>query len=57
VNRDQVETVQAVADELSARDLQRAIRAVQTARSQVAGAINSRMALEVLMLRLPALRA
>ncbi|HLG72754.1 MAG TPA: DNA polymerase III subunit delta' C-terminal domain-containing protein [Chloroflexota bacterium] len=57
VNRDQLGTIQAVAAELSTRDLQQAIRSVQTARSQVAGAINTRMALEVLMLRMPALRA
>jgi DNA polymerase III subunit delta' len=52
VNRDQLASLAAAAS-LSGREVQRAIRAVQAARAQVAGAINTRMALEVLLLRLP----
>ena len=54
VNRDQEPHIRAAAAALNSLDLQRAIRAVQAARAQVAGAINTRMALEVLMLHLPA---
>jgi DNA polymerase-3 subunit delta' len=53
VNRDQLDTLRTLAGELPGREVQRAIRAVQVAREHVAGAINTRMALEVLMLRLP----
>jgi len=55
VNRDQIEFLRQAAGRLGSRAIQDAIRAVQAARGQVAGAINTRMALEVLMLRLPAL--
>jgi DNA polymerase-3 subunit delta' len=57
VNRDQAEALGQAAGLVSSRDVQAAIRAVQAARAQVAGAINTRMALEVLMLRLPVLAA
>jgi DNA polymerase III subunit delta' len=53
VNRDQLERLHAAANQISSRAVQAAIQAVQAARSQVAGAINTRMALEVLLLRLP----
>jgi DNA polymerase-3 subunit delta' len=53
VNRDQQAEIEIAARQLESQDLQAAIRAVQAARAQVAGAINTRMALEVLMLRLP----
>ncbi|HEY8695553.1 MAG TPA: DNA polymerase III subunit delta' C-terminal domain-containing protein [Chloroflexota bacterium] len=55
VNRDQLDRLQVAASQLRGRDVQAAIRSVQAARSQVAGAINTRMALEVLALRLPRL--
>jgi len=54
-NRDQGEALEAAAAKLDAHQVRGAIRAVQTARWQVAGAINTRMALEVLLLRLPRL--
>ncbi|HVA24793.1 MAG TPA: DNA polymerase III subunit delta' C-terminal domain-containing protein [Chloroflexota bacterium] len=57
VNRDQLDHVRTAASQLQGRDVQGAIRAVQAARSQVAGAVNTRMALEVLLLRLPSLSA
>lgn len=55
VNRDQLEAIQMVATRVESREIRGAIRAAQAARRQVAGTINSRMALEVLMLRLPRL--
>jgi DNA polymerase-3 subunit delta' len=57
VNKDQQEGLELAAAALDSRDVQRAIRAVQTARWQVDSSINSRMAVEVLMLRLPTLGA
>ena len=57
VNRDQLDALAATASHLQGRAVQHAIRALQAARSQVAGAINTRMALEVLLLRLPSLAA
>jgi DNA polymerase III subunit delta' len=57
VNRDQLDSLQAPAAQLASREIQAAIRAVQVARGQVDSAINTRMALEVLMLRLPRFRA
>ncbi|MBV8087185.1 MAG: DNA polymerase III subunit, partial [Chloroflexi bacterium] len=55
VNRDQQEALDRAAEALDSRQVQRAIRAVQTARWQVDSSVNTRMAVEVLMLRLPAL--
>jgi DNA polymerase-3 subunit delta' len=55
MNRDQQEALESAAGALDSRQVQRAIQAVQTARWQVDSSINTRMALEVLMLRLPAL--
>lgn len=55
VNQDQIEALRAVASELESRQIQAAVRAVQEARSHVAGSVNTRLALEVLMLRLPSI--
>ncbi len=55
VNKDQLAALEVAASQLRSRDVQSTIRAVQAARAQVAGAINTRMALEVLLLRLPQL--
>lgn len=55
VNRDQAEALHVAAARIESRAVQRAIRTVQITRAQVAGAINTRMALEVLMLKLPKL--
>jgi DNA polymerase-3 subunit delta' len=54
VNRDQLPALETAAAQLGSRHVQQAIRAVQAARAQVDSAINTRMSLEVLMLRLPA---
>jgi DNA polymerase-3 subunit delta' len=53
VNADQQAALEAMVSQVRPGEVQAAIRAVQAARAQVAGAINTRIALEVLMLRLP----
>jgi DNA polymerase-3 subunit delta' len=57
VNKDQQEGLEQAASALDSREVQRAIRSVQTARWQADSNVNTRMALEVLMLRLPTLSA
>ena len=53
VNEDQAASLRAAASLLESRQVQGAIWAVQAARGQVAGRANTRLALEVLLLRLP----
>ncbi|SRR5581483_4062942 len=55
VTADQLQAIEAVAGHVDSRTILAAIQAVQTARWQVQSSINTRMALEVLMLRLPTL--
>ncbi len=55
VNADQLTTLQTAAGRLGSREVQAAVRALQQASGQVDGSTNSRLALEVLMLRLPSL--
>ena len=55
VNRDRADELHAAAGSLDSRQLQAAIRSVQRVRWQVDSSVNSRIALEVLMLRLPIL--